>query len=237
MEMKKNLIKNGFMPYNLVIFPNTVSLSFRSTGKKMFKVYKNDFLEKHPILERDNIKLLYAGKLYKDRGAHYLIKPLKKASKKMDISLIIAGKSVDVDLNSLLNKTGLKDEVIFVGELPHRVMPIIIQLSDLCVGPLRADIHTVGAVPRKLLEYFLFEKTAIAAEGSATKKLVNCNTCILINNPADLEHVLIHLDEFNLRKLGKNAFEAVKESFLSEKYVKILKKILEKISDRRRENH
>jgi glycosyltransferase involved in cell wall biosynthesis len=228
-EMRYLMKRESFSTENLLIFPNTISIRFREKTDVLFKKVGNQLVEKYPILESQGVKLIYVGKIYKDRGLKTFIDYLNYVARKLDVKLIIIGRQMDENIIRLLKKEEYQKNVSYIGEIPHELVPIFIKFSDLPIGSLKRGWHTIGAVPRKVLEYFILEKPVLSIKGSATRELINEKTSLIINNLEDLKQLNRLIEEANLSKLGLHAFETVKKYYITENYKRLMYEIISNI--------
>jgi len=83
----------------------------------------------------------------------------------------------------MVDKLGLKNQFIFTGEVPYKLVPLYVNAFDICVSPKKKGI--VGA-PLKLCEYMSCNKPVIATKSDDFQFIEDINAGILIN-PEDSE--------------------------------------------------
>ena len=99
------------------------------------------------ILKDNNLQdkkiILYVGRLISRKGLKYLISAFSKLNLS-NISLLLVGggdfyklgeRSVESKLKDQVNQLGLKKNVLFLGEVPHKDLPAYYLLADLFVYP------------------------------------------------------------------------------------------------------
>ena len=227
-EMRDLMQKYGLLFRNKTyILPNTISKVAKKIGESLSRKYKDYIRSIIPHLDATGIKMLWIGRIYKDRGLHDLLIELKKIKYKLDYHMIIIGESMDINLRKILNDLKIGNKIFYIDKMDNRLILPLIKDVDLCIGPLKAGVHTIGAVPRKILEYYIFEKAVIAHRFSATKLLLNDKTALVFRSTNELREILINLDNIDLGEYGKEAYRVLNKYFITEKYVNMLKSLLE----------
>lgn len=188
--------------------------------------------------DTDEIKLLYLGRLTKDKGTSIAIEAFSILIKKgYKVGLSIAGTTRDKQYMSLLQNI-IKQQnlpVKFLGNVIYEELPKVCSKHDIFVFP-----PTIGGpLSRTLLEAMGSGIPIVASPigGTILKDNENC----LIAKTADPEdfaakiEILIKNPELR-RKLGANACKFVKENFDIEKVVDKIENYLEWVMKDFREN-
>jgi len=137
---------------------------------------------------RDEKILLFIG-VAKQRGIESLIKALPSIlSECRATRLLVVGHSSKA-LKSLAVSLEVEKHVDFIGPIDHSLVPVVISMSDVAIGPLSSDLATYGAVPRKVLEYMAYGKPVISSRGSVSRDLlINGYNGILVK-PGDVNEL------------------------------------------------
>jgi len=106
-----------------------------------------------------------------------VIESLKELSSTIDdVKLLIVGGKSRSDyfdrIRSLVHKTGLQEKVIFTGFVPHNDVPYYINLMDVCLIPMKADLRLNQArCPDKLFEYLACGKPVVSTRLSEVLRI------------------------------------------------------------------
>ena len=197
----------------MLLLPNLIDLGAFSEPDDAFgRAFKERYgLDGHKIL-------LFVGSTV-ERGLEKLIRALPTIISKMKVKLIILSRAPDRKLMELAKFLGVKDHVVFAESIEHRLVPSVISLADLCVGPLLVTWFTFAGAQRKVIEYMACGKPFVAAKWAVSRSLlVNGITGIAINNPDDARELAekitgILADEARREELGRNAKEIVRNLY------------------------
>jgi glycosyltransferase involved in cell wall biosynthesis len=139
--------------------------------------------------EGSNLNLLYAGRLYPEKGIDTLIEAMTKlvfGQGKREIRLSVAGSGpVDYEnhLRHLVNQAGLNDYVFFLGWQKPEEMPALLRKFDVLVVP------SVWPEPfaRAVLEGMISEIVVLASRVGGTPEIVLDGENGLLFTPNDPE--------------------------------------------------
>jgi glycosyltransferase involved in cell wall biosynthesis len=146
--------------------------------------------EQHSLHHSDhNLNLLYAGRIYPEKGIDTVIEAMIKLvdrQGKRDIRLSLAGSgSVDYEnhLRELVNQAGLADNVVFLGWVPPAEMPGLLRKSDVLVVP------SIWPEPlaRVLLEGMISGLVVVATPTGGTPEIVSDGENGLLFTPGNSE--------------------------------------------------
>lgn len=199
----KSLLTNIFrIPGGqVVVVPNTV-------GTCSVEPVRIEGMRRRLGLEGERI-LVFVG-LARRRGVELLIKALPHIICEEPTVKLLMVSQVTSDLRSLALSLGVEKHVRFVGPVDSSLVPILISMSDVAIGPLASYPATIGAVPRKVLEYMACGKSVVSSFGSVSPDLlINGYNGILVK-PGDvdgLSSAIINLmrDEKLAEEIGSNA--------------------------------
>jgi len=146
--------------------------------------------EQHSLPDEDqSLKLLYAGRIYPEKGIDTLIEAMSKlvyGQGKRDIRLSLAGSgSVDYenDLRQLVNRSRLTDNVSFLGWVPPAELPEFLRKFDVLVVP------SIWPEPfsRTVLEGMISGLVVVAARTGGTPEIIVDGENGLLFMPNDSE--------------------------------------------------
>jgi len=187
--------------------------SFKLNVKKNQKFHK---LKKKHLGKKI---LLFVGRLVPYKGLPYLIYAMKKVTQKFpEIKLFIIGEGPQREnLKSLVNFLDISDNIQFLGEVSSQDLPIYYNLCDIFILPSTYKAEAFGIVQ---LEAMACQKPVISTNipGSGVSFVNTSNETGIIVKPKDVKELvdaIIYLlkNEDVRKKLGKNAFKKVKNTF------------------------
>lgn len=179
-----------------------------------------------------NIEILFSGFLIRRKGVIYLIKAFKEISKNYkNISLKIVGDGPEKrNLESISNKSNLKNKIKFEGWVDHENLYKYYQNCDIFVLPSLSE--SFGQV---LIEAMACGKPCIASNITGPNEIVLHNKTGYLFEPKNVteltKYISILIEDEKLRiKLGKNARKIVEEKYdwkkITEKYCKIYEEVI-----------
>lgn len=174
----------------------------------------------------NNINILYAGRILKQKGIIDLVESFIKLSKKYDnIYLTIAG---DGNLLKFLKENYKTDRINFLGKVDFDELKKLYAITDIFVY---APIWPEG-LPTSILEAGLMKCAVLGSpQGGIKEIIIDGKTGLIINDRDSLYKAIEKLikDDKLRNQLSNNLYKKVSSEFLWEKTVlKILKDIDEK---------
>jgi len=118
--------------------------------------------------------ITFAGYLTRWQGVDTLIRAAPLINRNHpDVRFIIAGSGPQSEnLRQLALESGVHDLFIFPGEIPYEHMPVLINASEICVGPMVTERSgQMTRSPMKLREYAACGKPAITVNVDGVKEL------------------------------------------------------------------
>jgi len=108
-----------------------------------FQVHENKNLKQHFNAEH---LVLFVGRLIDWKGADYLIVAMADVVKHLNAKLLIIGDGPEkTKLKELAERLGLKDKVVFIGQIDNSEVPLYYTASDIFVIPsIVVEGHTEG---------------------------------------------------------------------------------------------
>jgi len=179
---------------------------------ELFKPPQKSFQKKNP-------EILFAGYLYKLKGAEYLLKATQLiAKKRKNVRLRIVGNGPDKPhLMKLTEALKIKDKTFFEGLVPHTEMPKYYQQCDIFCFP------TLGEpFGKAIIEAMACAKPVIASNIGGPAEIIKNQKNGLLVPPAQPKilatKILDLLDnEAKMKKMGTNARKTVIEKYSWEK--------------------
>lgn len=223
-----------FVPSNYS--KNMIKKEYKLEPSKIFAIpngVERDILRKHDEnFERNNVKLIFIGKLVAQKGVDILIKSIKEVVKKgYNVTLMIVGNGdLEEEYKKMVLKFGLESNVKFLGFVSGDGKFELLKTSDIFVFP--SNHESFGNV---LIEAMASSLPVITTNVTAIPEVVDTDTGILIlpNNAKALAEAIIYLikNPDEMRRMGLAGYEKVKKYFIwdtiIDKKIDILKKILD----------
>jgi glycosyltransferase involved in cell wall biosynthesis len=167
-----------------------------------------------------NLNLLYAGRIYPEKGIDTLIEAMLKlvhVQGKRNICLSIAGSgSVEYEnhLHQLVKQNGLTEHVVFLGWIPPAGMPELLREFDVLVLPSTWP----EPFSRAVLEGMISGLVVVAARTGGTPEVIadGENGLLFIpNNPDDLAGKIAQLVEnpASRNRIGKAGRQTILERY------------------------
>jgi 1,2-diacylglycerol 3-alpha-glucosyltransferase len=157
---------------NLEIIPNAVDLElFRSADPA-----------KQPA--KDRIRAVYVGRLAAEKNLPFLLRAFSLAiSSCPTLDLVLIGDGPErSSLEGLVRSLRIADRVVFLGEKPHRELPVRLRDCDLFLTASVTEVH-----PLSLIEAMAagLPVVAIAAEGISETVRDGVNGLLSADSPGD----------------------------------------------------
>ena len=161
---------------------------------------------------------------------------LKELSSRIrNVKLLVVGGKMVTDyfdeIKSLVKRIGLQDRVVFTGIVPHTDVPYYINLTDVCLIPMRADLRLNQArCPDKLFEYLACGKPVVSTRLSEVFR-IGRGAVRFYDDASSLTRVLAEIlnDEDLQNSMGKKALDIAKDydwRAITERYKQTLEKQL-----------
>lgn len=179
--------------------------------------------EKYPLqIPKDTIKILFVGRMIKDKGIIELIKAYTKLKQQYDIQLILAGEGPLFKKLKQENK-----DIIFTGSLTNQDVMRLYNSTDIFINPSYSE-----GLPTTVLEAGLMKCAVVATNVGGTAEIIEDGKEGLLCKPEvlDITKKLENcIKDKNLRMtLSQNLHEKVKKQFswdnTTNKIVEIIRK-------------
>ncbi|MFO7888721.1 MAG: glycosyltransferase family 4 protein [bacterium] len=197
---------------DIIYAPNTVDLD-------IFLNYtiKSEILHKF----KDNFILLYLGSVAKRRGIDTVIKGINILKSKIpDIKFVVVGGNTrDItELKKMIYNLKINNYVCFEGWQHLSLFPSYIKSSDICVSPLKRNIHHDTTLANKLFQYMSIGKPVVVSDCPAQANIVKSNNCGLVYTASDADDfakqvLTLYKDDVLRENMGRNSKKTVKEKY------------------------
>ncbi|MBL3655638.1 glycosyltransferase family 4 protein [Fulvivirga sediminis] len=202
------------------------ALTYKVTDKQKFVVLPNtihlDIFKKYPIDSgitkrfKGRFNIVYTGDTGLRRGTDTAIEAINILKDNIpEIHLILVGRNTeDQVLKEMVNSMSLHGYVSFEGWQDVSLFPSYIDVADVCISPLKRNLHHDTTFANKIFQYMAMEKALLVSDCPAQENVILSENCGLIheaNNADDMADKIKRLyNDPELRfSLGKNAIEAV----------------------------
>ena len=192
---------------------------------------KSDLSIKAKYNLRDKV-VVYLGALNNDVQVYPLIKAMKLIiAKRKDVSCLIIGDgSARSFYERLVHNLGLGEFVAFTGFVPHEDVPKLLSISDIGFACFVPPLIPTGGL-MKVFEYMASRVPVVVNQSGDLPYYIDYGKAGAITklDPESLSSTLIQLldDDRKRKKMGKHAYEYVKENFdwkiLTEQLIRIYK--------------
>lgn len=211
-EAKNDIIADiGTEANKIGIVPNTIQL-------EVFNQYpiSQNILNKY----QNSFTLVYIGVTAVRRGVDTIIESAYSLKDHIsNLKVILVGVSRD-DMLLKKNVRSMKMENIveFTGWQDTNLLRSYIEASDICLSPLKHNIHHDTTYANKLFQYMACGKPQIVSDCSAQANLINELKCGLVHKADDADdlskQILKLYNDSNLREqLGNNGRLAVQKKY------------------------
>ena len=202
----------------------------------------NELRNHHSISENDYI-VAFIGNLAPHHGIEYLIKsaPIVLNVLPNTKFLIVGDGAIKKELINLSERIGVSDEIIFTGRVSYEIVPLYINMADVCVAPfIRARNERIGLSPLKIYEYLACGKPVVASDIKGIGDLLrnsNAGIAVTPEDPVELANAIIKLlkNEKLRKQMGKNGRKVMVNNYswyhTAKKTIEVFEKILNKKGD------
>ncbi|MBU0712518.1 glycosyltransferase family 4 protein [bacterium] len=137
----------------------------------------NEFAPRSTGQKTDKFTVLYVGRLIERKGVQYLLEAFNKLNKKKDAKLVLVGAG---NLAKNLKNKYQKDDIQFLGALPHKDLAKVYQQADVFVLPSFNE-----GMSNTVLEALASGLAVIVTDTGGTKELVKNTDCIVQKKSAE----------------------------------------------------
>lgn len=215
-SLKNALLQNGIS--NTAVIHNGLKIEDFQVNEKEI----SDFKVKHGL---QNKKIIFVGgRLSRPKGGGQILAALKiiLEGKNKNIMLVVAAPRTDYVsfFEKFCEKNGIRQNVLFLGQVPHEQMKIIYGASDVVVYP-SIYLDPFGLIN---IEAMASKKPVVGTSFGGTQDIVLDGQTGYIVNPFDVsamaEKIVELLDDVQKAKnFGLNGYERVKKEFSLDKQI------------------
>ncbi len=165
--LRGELIRRGVAEDKITIVPNAVDAEhFRANGS-------DETLKNRWGLGNKRV-IGFIGSFYRYEGLDLLVDAVARLSQRWpDLKLLLAGGGeIEGELNSQVEKLGLRDKVVVTGRIPHDEVPRIYGLTDILAYPRRSMRLTELVTPLKPLEAMAMGKAVVGSDVGGHRELI-----------------------------------------------------------------
>jgi glycosyltransferase involved in cell wall biosynthesis len=161
---------------------------------------------------KNELVIGFVGSIFPYHGVDVLISAFAKLNQKGAKLLIVGDGMILNEMKALAEKTGVKDQVIFTGSVPHEAVPSFIELMDICC---MAKSNWYGS-PVKIFEYGLLQKAILAPDVIPVRDVMTESDAVLVNPMEEDVHAglkkLIEDESFR-KEIAQNWHKKVMENY------------------------
>ncbi|MEO9481804.1 MAG: glycosyltransferase family 4 protein [Ekhidna sp.] len=187
-----------------LVVPNTLH-------PDVFKVEDQDQEKKYDSF----FTILYIGNTGIRRGTLLALESLRLIKEQIPrVKLLLVGaSSEDQTLKTYAEDNSLLDLVDFCGWMPPESLPAYIAASDVCISPLKRNLHHDTTFANKIFQYMAIGKPILVSDCPPQKRIAEENKCGLVHEAdsvADFAEKVIALynngkGRIEMGENGKNA--------------------------------
>ena len=224
---KKYLIeKSGIKESKILYLPNGVHLNNFSCMKD------RDVLRK--LYNFNKFTLIYTGAHGPANSLDTILRAAERLRENKDIEIVLVGDGILKEKLLKQAKEIRLDNVRFLDPVPKSEIPGILTAADAAIITLKkVKVFSYGVSPNKLFDYMAARKPIICAvEGNMAEKVENigCGISVIPEDEKSMADTITHLvslPQNELKKMGDNGYEEIKENYSREKLAQKLVGLLE----------
>ena len=206
------------------------------TGLDIERFYKEKFdikevnkLKKEYNIKKDDISLLFVGRIAKEKNIDLLINNMIKDDK---LKLIIIGDGPDMAFyKNMVKEKNLEDRIIFVGKIPYKEIPIYYQLANIFVTASRSETQGLTVI-----EALASSLPVLAIQDDSFKDVVIDNeNGFIFNDEKEYKKILTKLlkNKDLINKLSEGARKS-SNNYSSDTFASNVLKVYEKAIEKRK---
>jgi len=161
-----------------------LSLGFRD--KRIFEAHVGGDLESfHPRVPNDTIRkkynisgpiVLYLGQLHGGQYAHLFVRAAKIVCQQHPephvTFMLVGGGHNEGQIKNLIRETGVENNVLLTGLIPHHYVPEYVAAADLAVACFEDNDITKCKSPLKIVEYLAAGKAIVASDVGEVRNML-----------------------------------------------------------------
>jgi len=157
---------NNYIKEDLVKFGYTNAIEVIPNGRDL-EGFNN--LELNIVDPQKDINLFFVGEINERKNQTYLIEVLKYLPKNYILNLIgiSKDKSYQNEINTLVKKYNLENQVVFLGKINFSELPKVISKMHICVSAAKLEVQSLA-----ILESLASGKPIVGLENHTTNELI-----------------------------------------------------------------
>lgn len=193
-----------------------------------------------PVFRRNEIHLIYAGRLSADRGTTKYVEILRCLIQLgLPARLTLAGVFTPASEEETLRKQSLDvaDRISLAGWIPYSQMPALLETADIGLAILQPEPRYAAALPVKMFEYMACGLPVVASNFPPIQAIYEqCHFGVLVDPQAPVETIANLIAGWwkspeTARQLGANGRSAVLERYNWETLMEQLKRLYQRLLD------
>jgi glycosyltransferase involved in cell wall biosynthesis len=156
--LKEHLTEQGIDEAKMMPLHNGVDVEAFSPRDQ------EEMTERHHLANSKVV--IYVGIMGEARNLNVLIQAFSQVKRQVShVKLLMVGDGPDREnLENLADELGMRDDILFTGQVPHGEVPDLIAAADIGVSPVPPFSFYKMSSPLKLLEYMAMAKPVVANE-------------------------------------------------------------------------
>lgn len=142
----------------------------------------------------------------KAKGQQFMIEAMSKLKDKYDIRYELVGSGETNYLSSIANKFGVRDKVVFKGQLTHEEVLHWLDSIDIYIQPSMQE-----GLPRALIEAMSRACPAIGSTTAGIPELLDQDAIFKRGNVSALSNIICHMIDNGLKFHANRNFDKAKE--------------------------
>jgi glycosyltransferase involved in cell wall biosynthesis len=188
----------------------------------------------YPKTKSKKNQIIYSGNVGHAQDLKNCILALKKIIKSNNIKLLIVGNGdIKKELENLVKKQKLEDNVIFKGIVPRDKIPEMISESLIGIAPLKKLDCLDYAIPTKVYEYMACGIPFLSSGIGEIRRLTKESNAGVIaeNDPTNIADTILELlnNPKKSEEMGKNGIKYVKKYYNRKKIALNLQNYIEEM--------
>jgi glycosyltransferase involved in cell wall biosynthesis len=180
---------------------------------------KTDIKKQHKIKNFERVKIIYIGRLTREKGVYNVLNIAEKF-KKTNSKFIVLGEGPEKNsLDHMIKKRNLEGTINMIGAVPHTEIPIWLNRADIFLLPSFTE-----GTPVALLEAMFIGVPSVASNVGDIPQLFENGRHLLLSKPGDIDTYVKNIEKLindnkMYERISRNAQSYVLENFDNKKCV------------------